>query len=451
MAASDVTSPVDPVDGDASGEQKSFASGARILSIGIASTGLFTFAYFSVASHVVSDNALGGVNLLWTILFITISVIYRPVEQLLSRSIATRRAQGHEGGHPLRDAARIQAAFAATFVVVAFLFKGTLVDAFDGRDALFWVLVVAALAYAASYFARGYFAGHQWFALYGGLVFFEAVARFCFPVAVAVGIASGQTAVALGIAAAPLASLLVIPIAIRRYGTGAPDGAPGTPVDRAAGAAREGATFAGAVAVVQLAEQTLLNAGPLFAPKGAMFAVVFGAFLITRSPLQLFQSIQTSLLPHLAGLEATEGTAAFDKAIRTTILAIAAFAGAVALGLLAIGPFAMDILYPTDGTYGRVGLAVIGVAMGLHLSAGTLNQAALARGQAAHAAMAWAASAVVFVAWMAAGLVDDALVRAEVGYAAATGLLCVALVAIYRAGTPAVAPPPLPDPPPALD
>ncbi|UTI63123.1 hypothetical protein NBH00_17370 [Paraconexibacter antarcticus] len=450
MAASDVTSPVDPVDGDPAGEQKSFASGARILSIGIASTGLFTFAYFSVASHVLSDNALGGVNLLWTILFITISVIYRPVEQLLSRSIATRRAQGHEAGHPLRDAARIQAAFAATFVVVAFLFKGTLIDAFDGRDALFWVLVVAALAYAASYFARGYFAGHQWFALYGGLVFFEAVARFCFPVAVAVGIASGQTAVALGIAAAPLASLLVIPIAIRRYGTGAPDGTPGTPVDRAAGAAREGATFAGAVAVVQLAEQTLLNAGPLFAPKGAMFAVVFGAFLITRSPLQLFQSIQTSLLPHLAGLEATEGTAAFDKAIRTTILAIAAFAGAVALGLLAIGPFAMDILYPTDGTYGRVGLAVIGVAMGLHLSAGTLNQAALARGQAAHAAIAWGASAVVFVAWMAAGVVDDALVRAEVGYAAATGLLCVALLAIYRAGTPAVAPPPLPDPPPAL-
>lgn len=429
----------------------SYASGARILSIGIASTGLFTFAYFSVASHVLDDDALGGVNLLWTILFITISVIYRPVEQLLSRSIATRRAQGHEGAHPLRDAARIQAAFAAAFLVVAFTLKGTLVDAFDGSTSLFWVLVASALAYAASYFARGYFAGHQWFALYGGLVFFESVARFCFPVAVAVGIAGGQTAVALGIAAAPLASLLVIPVAVRRYGTGAgdagDDGVPAAPVDRVAGAAREGATFAGAVAVVQLAEQTLLNAGPLFAPKGAMFAVVFNAFLITRSPLQLFQSIQTSLLPHLAGLEATEGSDAFHKAIRTTILAIAAFAGAVALGLLVLGPWAMDLLLPTEGSYGRWGLAVIGVGMGLHLTAGTLNQAALARGQAARAARAWALSAVVFVAWMAAGLVDDALVRAELGYAGATALLSVALLAIYRAGTPAVATPALPDPP----
>ena len=437
------------------GSGPSYARGARILSLGIASTGLFTFAYFSVASHVLDDTTLGGVNLLWTILFITISVIYRPVEQLLSRSIATRRALGHAGGHPLRVAARIQASFAVLFLAVAFAFRGPLIDAFNGADALFWVLVVSALAYAASYFARGYFAGHQWFALYGGLVLFESVARFCFPVAVAVGLASGQTAVALGIAAAPLASLLVIPLAARQYGSSGradPVGDQGTvPEDRVAGAAREGATFAGAVAVVQLAEQTLLNVGPLFASKGAMFAVVFNAFLITRAPLQLFQSVQTSLLPHLAGLEATQGGAAFARAIRTTILAIAAFAGAVSVGLLVLGPWAMDLLLPTEGTYGRWGLAVIGVGMGLHLTAGTLNQAALARGQAARAAVAWAMSAVVFVAWMGLALVDDALLRAQLGYAGATALLCAALVVVYRAGGPAASAPVLPDPPPLME
>ena len=75
----------------------------------------------------------------------------------------------------------------------------------------------AGTAYAASYFARGYFAGHQWFALYGGLVLFESVSRFCFPLAVAIGLTSGQTAVALGILAAPFASLLVVPWAISRH------------------------------------------------------------------------------------------------------------------------------------------------------------------------------------------------------------------------------------------
>ena len=59
----------------------------------------------------------------------------------------------------------------------------------------------------------------------------------------------------------------------------------------------------------------------------ALAGVVFNALLITRAPLQLFQSIQTSLLPHLSGLEATEGHEAFARAIRVTVLAIAAFAG----------------------------------------------------------------------------------------------------------------------------
>jgi O-antigen/teichoic acid export membrane protein len=403
-----------------------YGRGARVLSIGIAATGIFTFAYFSVASHVLDDTAYGGVNLLWTILFITISVIYRPVEQLLSRTIAARRAQGLHSGHPLRTPALIQGGFAAAFLVVAFAAHGPLVDAFKGSEALFWVLVAATLAYAASYFARGYLAGHQWFGLYGGLVLFESISRFAFPVAVAVGLFSGQTAVALGIAAAPFASLLVIPWALRRHAAGRePDAPP-------AEAVREGASFAVAVALVQLAEQTLLNAGVLLVPAGATVAVVFSAFLITRAPLQLFQSVQTSLLPHLAGLEATEGHDAFARAIRVTLLAIAGFAAAIALGLLVLGPFAMDTLFDVNHDYSAVGLAVIAVGMGFHLSAGTLNQAALARGRAGTAAAMWLTSAVVFVAWMAVSVVDDPLVRAETGYAGAAALLAAMLYAVER-------------------
>ena len=42
------------------------------------------------------------------------------------------------------------------------------------------------------------------------------------------------------------------------------------------------------------------------------------------------------------------------------MLAIAAFARRVALGLLAIGPLAMDVLFGQDYDYGRVGLALVG-------------------------------------------------------------------------------------------
>jgi O-antigen/teichoic acid export membrane protein len=408
---------------------RSFGSGARILSIGIAATGLFTFAYFSVAKHVLPDGPYGRVATLWAVLFVVMSVIYRPVEQLLSRTIADRRARGASAGHPLRVPALIQASFALAFLVTALVLRGPIQDGlFDGESSLYWILVGAALAYAASYFARGYFAGHQWFGLYGGLVLFESLSRFCFPVAVAIGIASGETAVALGIAAAPLASLCVIPWALRRHeASTTPPGA-----QRERGDMREGAGFAGAVALIQLGEQTLLNAAVLLVPDSTKAGIVFSALLIARAPLQLFQAVQTSLLPHLAGLEATEGHAAFARAIRQTVLAISAFAGAVALGLLAIGPWVMDVLFPSGSGYGRLGLAVIAAGMGLHLTAGTLNQAALARGRAAQAATAWLAGAGAFVVWMVLPIVGDELVRAEVGYAGGAGLLCALLYGLYR-------------------
>ena len=407
-----------------------YARGARILSIGIASTGVFTFAYFAVASHVLGADAYGAISLLWAVLFVVISVIYRPVEQLLSRTIADRRARGHHGKHPLRTALLVQAGFALAFLVVALALRGPIEDAFDSST-LYWVFVGATLAYAASYFARGYLAGHQWFALYGGLVLFESVSRFCFPVAVAVGLASGQSAVALGILAAPLASLLVVPWAIVRHSANDTPAA----VDERALTLRAGAGFALSVAAIQLAEQALLNASVLTVSATATTAlagVVFNALLITRAPLQLFQSIQTSLLPHLSGLEATEGHEAFARAIRVTILAIVGFAGAVALGLLVIGPPAMDLVFGRGFHYGRLGLAVVGVGMGCHLVAGTLNQAALARGRGRAAATMWLAAAAVFVVWMVLPIVDDELVRTEVGYAGAAALLCALLWSLYR-------------------
>ena len=180
------------------GEQpSSYGSGARILSVGIAATGIFSFAYFAVASHELSAELYGQIALLWSVLFVVISVIYRPVEQLLSRSIADRRARGLHTGHPLRVPLSIQSGFAVLFLAVALALRPQLEDLFGGSASLYWIFVGAALAYAASYFARGYFAGHQWFALYGGLVLFESISRFCFPVAVEIGRAHVLTPVTL--------------------------------------------------------------------------------------------------------------------------------------------------------------------------------------------------------------------------------------------------------------
>jgi O-antigen/teichoic acid export membrane protein len=440
----------------------SYASGARILSIGIASTGIFTFAYLATASHVLSKQAYGRVSLCWAVMFVILSVIYRPIEQLLSRTIADRRARGLEG-HPLRVPALIQAGFALLFLVAALAFRPRIENnLFDGSSALYWILVVGVLAYAASYFARGWLAGHERFALYGGLVFLESTSRFLFALAAAVGIGTGQNVVALGMAVAPFVSLSVIPFAFSRVRRRGPreieiaDAAREGPAHAAIEEAsmdlslRRGSHFALAVVGIMLAEQTLMNAAVLIVNHTsgrALAGFVFNVLLIVRAPLQLFQAIQTSILPHLAGLEARASAAEFHRAIRVTILAIAAFAGAVALGLLLIGPFVMTALLGNKGfTYGRVGLAVVGLGMGLHLVAGTLNQALLARGRAALASAAWLTAAVLFVILVAAPTISNEVTRVEVGYFTAALILCGLLSLVYRRGPVATAAPPAPTP-----
>jgi O-antigen/teichoic acid export membrane protein len=194
---------------------------------------------------------------------------------------------------------------------------------------------------------------------------------------------------------------------------------------------------------IMLSEQTLMNAGVLIVAAKAggvaltsgLTGFVFNVMLIVRAPLQLFQAIQTSILPHLAGLEARESADEFHRAIRLTVLAIAGFAGAVALGLLLIGPPVMTALLGNKGFhYARFGLAIVGLGMGFHLISGTLNQAALARGRAPLAAVAWLIAAAVFVVFVAEPTISAEVTRVEVGYFLAALVLSGLLWGIYRRG-----------------
>ena len=115
----------------------------------------------------------------------------------------------------------------------------------------------------------------------------------------ALGIAEGQTAVALGMAAAPIVSLKRGSVALGGWAAPGGGARPGGPFEPSA---REpeftlahGSGFASAVLLIMLCEQTFLNAGPLLveATEGAQGAALagftFNVLLIARAPLQLFQ------------------------------------------------------------------------------------------------------------------------------------------------------------------
>jgi O-antigen/teichoic acid export membrane protein len=421
--------------------ERSYGRGAAILSVGIGVTGVITFGYFALASHSLPESAYGHITLLWSAVFITVSVLYRPVEQLLSRTIADRDARGLAGTDHLRVAATIQLALGVLFVVVALALRGPIEDELlGGSGSLYTILIVAVLAYAASYFARGFLAGHHRFALYGGLVLMEASSRFLFALAVAVGIAEGQTAAACGIAAAPIVSLAVVPWALGRRLRAQPpvEAAADDGPDEGAFTLAHGSGFAVAVLLIMLSEQTFLNAGPLLvkANEGARGAALagftFNVLLIARAPLQLFQAIQTSILPHLTRLRASGETDPFRRSVNLTLIAIAGFAGCVALVMLALGPWVMDVLFGGDFDYGRGGLVLVSIGMGLYLSAATLNQALLAHGRAQQSARAWVGCAVAFALFLLLADFDDRVLQVEFAFVGAAATLCALLWWLYR-------------------
>jgi O-antigen/teichoic acid export membrane protein len=435
----------------ATDEARSYGRRASLLSIGVGITGLITYLYFAIASHELSRDQYGQVAVLWSAVFIVVSVLQRPVEQLLSRTVSENLAHDVPIGHTVRVAATIQLGVAVGFDIVALALRTPIQDhLLDGNSTLYWIGVAAITAYGASYFARGFLAGSHRLTIYALQIISESIARTAFPAAVALGIASGQTAVALGIVAAPTLSLIVVPFAfVRRFnkpeaaageGTEGTPGGFGRPSGPSTAAASElsfgrGGRFAAGVFLIMLSEQTFLNAGVLLTNATADAAAagfVFNILMIARAPLQLFQAVQTSLLPHLTTLGSHGDEKNFRASIRVTLVAIAGFAGLVALAMLIAGPHLMQIAFGKNHTYDRADLVVVAIGMGLYLSAATLNQAALARGQVRRASFCWIGCAVAFVVWTVVPIVSSEVTRVVVGYLGAAALLCSLLYWLYR-------------------
>jgi len=410
---------------------------ASFLAIGVGLTGVITYVYFVVASHTLSKLDYGQITVLWSAVFITISTLYRPVEQLLSRHISEHLVKGEPIGGTTRNAATIQLGLAMLFAVLALAFRGPLQDGLlEGNETLYWVYFSAVLFYAASYFARGFLAGVKRFGLFTALILSESCFRTLFAVLVAVSLLSGQSWVAVGIVAAPSLSLMVVPLAFARRARSAPPPAPAS--ESASVSVAHGSGFAAAVLVIMFSEQAFLNAGPLVirALDGAEAAgFIFNVLMLARAPLQLFQAVSTSILPHLTALhtsDAPESSREFHRSVRAVLLGIAAFAAFTALVVLIAGPQLMQLAFSDKFTYDRTGLLLVTLGMGLYLASVTVNQACVAQGQVRRAAARWIACAALFIAWNFVPLVSDEFLRVEIGFTLAAAVLLGLLYLIYR-------------------
>jgi O-antigen/teichoic acid export membrane protein len=354
-------------------------------------------------------------------MFLLAVLLFRPIEQTISRAIADHVARGQDARPVLRSAAGLTMLVTATALLGCVLAWAPITDRLFGGEPVLTVALIAGLAgYALSYYARGVVGGVQWFGGYGLVLLADGAIRFV--LALPLLFVASRTVAAVAIAAAAAGGALA-PLASRRRGA----------MRRLAGGTRgtfalgSAVRFAMPAAVIAGCEQILVSGGPLLVliagGEGAAAAagVLFAATLLVRAPVFLLQGVQASLLPSLTTFRARGDEASLHRATVKVALILAGFAAVLAAGALAAGPTAMTILYGDEFTAGRIDLALLCVGIGGFMAAGVFCQAALARSQAWEAARAWASGAVAFVV-LELVLSGPAFHRVSVAFAAGSSI-----------------------------
>lgn len=397
--------------------------GAIVLSVGTLASGLFAYAFNVLAARTLGPAAYGPIAVLWASVFLLAVVLFRPLEQTLSRAIAERNARGIDSRPVVLSVVRLGLCITVVVTLAVVLLSGIITDRlFDGHAALTLALGAATVGYCLSYLVRGILGGVRWFGGYGALLFADGAVRLLVALPL-VAFASIELA-ALAIVAAAVGGALAPLLAPRRRLR--------THIARSGEEPfklREMLRFAAPVTAVAVSEQVLVSGGPLLiviaGGDGAVAAagVVFAATMLVRAPVFLFQGVSAALLPSLTRLETLGHSARFWHAVLRTVAVLVGFSTLLVVGALALGPEAMHALYGSGFEVARTDLAVLAAGIGCYLVAATLSQAVLARALAWVAGATWSAAAVVFVV-VELLLEGSPLHRVSVSFAVASLTMC---------------------------
>lgn len=379
---------------------------------GVAVAGLSTFVFLTLAARALGAEDFGLVSTLWALVFTVGPGLFLPVQQELSRVVGAQRDLDG-GGHAVRVATAWSAGLVLLVVIAtAALWVPATDRLFPGQPALLLCLLGATVGAALTFVARGVASGRGDFAGFGLLVSGEAALRLVMGVVVLVLL---PTPVGFGvaIALAPFASVLLVS-GVRR----APRLAPGHRVPRRELRAALLWLTAGSV-LAQLAA----NAPPLVVQAlgdegSAATGRFMSALLVARLPIFFFQAVQATLIPNFSALVSAQRHDEFRSAVRRLTLLCAALVAVVTVGAYAVGPWAVSLLFGDGFEVDRRTITVLAGASGLYLLAAGLGNAAIAARRHRLTAAAWLAACAVFA--LVVALVDDLLLRVELGYLAGT-------------------------------
>jgi O-antigen/teichoic acid export membrane protein len=401
--------------------------GSGTVGVWVVVTGVASYGFLAVTGRALGADRFGALSVLWTLGFLLGTGACLPIEQEVSRALATRAARG-VGGAPLVRRATIGTfVFAGALVVLALVAGPWLVDElFDGEVALLVGLILLLVGYTLEYLVRGVLAGNSRFGPYGLQLGTEGLSRLLFAAVFAVaGVATaGPYGIVLGLA--PFAGVVV---ALRkRDGLVTPGPpAPWSELTKAFGWLLAGSLFA----------QVVVNAGPVLVQLLGTKADddVTGQFLaslvIARIPVFLFQGVQAALLPRLSGHAGAGQVGNLASETRRLVLAIVGLTVVATAGAWLLGPTVVKVAFGADFALDQRDLALLAAASCIYLLGLTLSQALIALRQQARVAIGWGVGVAGLAVVTIVG--SDLLLRVELGFLAGAVVASLAL-ALLLAG-----------------
>ena len=388
-------------------------------------SGVLTYAFHVLAARTLGPSAYGQIAVLWGAIFLGAIVLFRPIEQTTSRSIADRLAREEDASSVLRPVLALSAALMALIVVTAILAWGPLTDhLFAGDQTMTALLLAGTLAYGFSYVVRGLVGGVRWFRGYGLGLLSDAIGRLA--VAAPLVLIASKSLAAFALVAAGIVGALVPLYAGRRELSILRERWPSSGF-RMPSALK----FAAPASLMAASDQVLVNGAPLLVVLGTGRAgkdagVVFAATMLVRAPVYVFQGLAASLLPNFTVLNAAERDR-FRAVVHRAALVLLGVGLVIIVASALFGPEAMGILYGGDYPVTRGDLVLLGVGVTCYLGASTFSQALLALDCGGRAAAAWCGSAVAFVALYVV-LPGSQLTRISLAFA---GAMAGGLVALW--------------------
>jgi O-antigen/teichoic acid export membrane protein len=397
--------------------------------------GISAYGFLFLADKALSTSAYSPLGVLWSMVFLIGPGLFLPLEQEISRALAERRARG-EGGLPVvRRAATIGVGIFLGVLLLMVLGSGWMTEhLFDGQYLLLIGLALGLAGAMVGHITRGCLSGTGRFNGYGTYIGTDGFIRpLGAVVLLVIGVSTaGPFGVVLG-----MAGLLAVPVALTVQRPDLEEG-PEASFSEVGGAL-------GLLLIASLSAFALMNIGPVLVQVLASDAQseAAGRFVngvvIARIPLFLFQAVQASLLPKLSLLAHSGHLGDFRSGLRRLLIAVAGLAVVGAVVGAVLGPFVVEIMFPTADLGSRT-MGLLAAGAGLYMLAMGCAQAVIALGGHGDQAIGWGSGVVALGIAVVAGAGLDLFLRVElallVGSAVALVVMGALLVRRLSAGGP---------------